>query len=129
MTGWRRAEADYNLRQLKLAQSGVDTYLTSERRVGDLGNLVGTLDGLNAALESPDEEWRDQFEDGLLTLESAYAVHLDRGARELDPASALRVAEAIRTLRSIVASAAAELERLKRPRGTPETPRRTRGSR
>jgi hypothetical protein len=112
MTRWGDAEADYNLRQLKLAKSALDTYLRSERRVGDLGSLVGMLDGLNAALESPDEEWRGQFEDQLLTLESAYAVHLDRGARLLEPDAASRVQNAVGALQGVVASATVELERL-----------------
>ena|SRR5438128_9253946 len=112
MSGWGRAEADYNLRQLRLAKSALDDYLASETRVGDLGDLVATLDGLNAALESPDEEWRDQLEDQLLTLESAYAVHLDRGARELAPEAAQRIAKAVATLESMITSAVPALERL-----------------
>ena len=112
MNGWGRAEADYNLRQLKLAKSALADYLASERRVGDLGDLGATVDGLNAALESPDEQWRDQLEDHLLTLESAYAVHLDRGARELEPEAARRVEEAVAALQRLIASGATSLERL-----------------
>lgn len=112
MTGWKRAEADYNLRQLRLATSALDGFLGSEKRVRDLGDLIGTLDGIKAALESPDDDWRDRLEDLLLTLESAYAVHLDRGEPELEPGSARRVQEAGRTLQSMIASATATLERL-----------------
>jgi hypothetical protein len=114
MTGWGRAEAAYNLRQLKLAKSALDHYciVASERRVRDLGDLVWRLDRIKAVLESPDEEWLDELEDPLLTLESTYAVNLDRAARALDCESARRVEEAVRTLRTTVASATSALEPL-----------------
>jgi hypothetical protein len=68
VSGWRRAEAEYNLRQVRLAEQAVDHYLASNRRVANLGDLVHTLDGLRAVLESPDEEWQGRLEDQYLTL-------------------------------------------------------------
>jgi hypothetical protein len=112
MSEWRPAEADYNLRQLRLAGSALAEYLASDRRVGDLGALVGTLDGLNAALEAPDGEWQDQLENELVRLESTYAVHLDRGVKELEPESAQRIEAAVGTLQGSVASASEMLEQL-----------------
>jgi hypothetical protein len=111
VTAWKPAEADYNLRQLRLAASALDGFLGGEQRVRDLGHLVGTLDGIKAALESPDDDWLDRLEDLLLTLESAYAVHLDRREPEIEADSARRVEEAVRTGQSMIASAIATLER------------------
>jgi hypothetical protein len=113
VTAWRRAEADYNLRQLSLAGNALDEYLAGNRRVGDLGNLVGTLDGLNAALEAPDGEWQDQLENELVRLESAYAVHLDRGAKELEPESAKKIEAAVGSLQGLVASASETVEQFR----------------
>lgn len=112
MTGWGRGEAAYNLRQLRLAQEALLGFLGTERRLADLGNLVSTLDAVNAAIEGADEAWEERFEDQLLTLESAYAVSLDRAARTLDDGTASRVAEAVAELERLNASHIEELERL-----------------
>jgi hypothetical protein len=112
VTGWRRAEADYNLRQLRLARSAVDDFLDSERRVRDLGDLVQMIDGIRSVLESPDEEWQDRLEDQYLTLETDYALHLDRREKELEPESARRIEDAVRTLQGLVASASETLDQI-----------------
>jgi hypothetical protein len=119
MSEWGPAEADYNLRQLALARNALDDYLASDRRVGDLGNLVGTLDGLNAALEAPDGDWQGRLENELVGLESAYAVHLDRGVKDLAPESAQRVEASVRAVQGLVASAGETLEQLSRGRASP----------
>jgi hypothetical protein len=119
MSDWGPAEADYNLRQLRLAGKALDDYLAGDRRVGDLGNLVATLDGLNAALEAPDGEWQDQLEKELVGLEAAYAVHLDRGVKELEPESAHRIEATVGTLRGLVTSASEALEQVSKGGASP----------
>jgi hypothetical protein len=110
--GWGRAEAEYNLRQVRLAEQAVSHYLASNRRVANLGDLVHTLDGLKAVLELPDEEWQDRLEDPYLTLETEYALHLDRKEKELEPESARRIEDAVGTLQGLVASASETLEQI-----------------
>jgi hypothetical protein len=111
LTGWRGDEAEYNLRQLRLATQALDGYLESRRTLVDVGRLVPSLEALEAAMESPDEEWRARFHDDLLTLETVYAVRLDRGG-DLDDEDASLVDEAVGHLRTLVASAIESLEAL-----------------
>lgn len=42
-----------------------------------LGNLIGDLDGLGAALEAVDAAWREEFTEEVGNLETIYAIRLE----------------------------------------------------
>jgi hypothetical protein len=108
---WGLDRAEYNLRQLSLARRAIDGYVESDRSLRDLGSLIETLEALGAALESPDVEWLDRFEDEMLTLETVYAVRLDRGGELTDQDKSL-LTEPIDRLQPLVDSAIASNEAL-----------------
>ena len=101
--------AEYNLRQLRLADDAIRKYSESGRSLADLRRLVGALDALDAAMELPDERWAKHFGDAVFGLEQIYAVRVDRGG-DLDAHDVEIVAETIDRLLELVGAAIAANE-------------------
>jgi hypothetical protein len=98
---WARDPAAYNLRQLGLALGAIDEYAAGTQALADLGRLVSTLEALSAALEAPDEQWAESFDDEIFGLETVYAVRLDRGGELTDHDTHI-IDETIEKLRGLV---------------------------
>jgi hypothetical protein len=96
--------SDYDLVQLRRVHEALLAYRYGRKTTAALGALVGTLEGLNAALESPPELWAEQFDAQFTTLETVYALRREARAPDLEPDQAALVEEAVATLSSIVAS-------------------------
>jgi hypothetical protein len=72
------------------------------RTIG-LDHLIGGLDALLALLEGTDQSWRDAFRYEWGTLETVYAIALDRGVTQLSPENQALIDEAIKNMRRLLA--------------------------
>ncbi len=68
-----------------------------------LDHLISSLDALLAVLEGTDQAWRDAFRYEWGTLETVYAIALDRGVTQLYPENQALIDEAIKNMRRLLA--------------------------
>jgi hypothetical protein len=103
----RFSENPHNQRQIRLMENEIDKFMRGD---GSLGNLVKQLKGLFWALQSPDDNWRDNFLSEWGALETTNALDLDRRERGLTsekghenpPASSAFVTQCVERIRQIV---------------------------
>lgn len=68
-----------------------------------LDHLISSLDALLGVLEGMDQEWWDAFRYEWGTLETVYAIALDRGVTQLSPENQALIDEAIKNMRRLLA--------------------------
>jgi hypothetical protein len=75
---WKK---EYDIRQYRLMADQLQRFAEGKL---DLASLVGSLKALLSVLEATDETWKDDFRSEWGTLETVYALALDRKERGLD---------------------------------------------
>jgi hypothetical protein len=68
-----------------------------------LDHLIGSLDALLALLEGTDQAWRDAFRYEWGTLETVYAIALDRGLPQPSSENQTLINDAIKNMRRLLA--------------------------
>ncbi|MDW8224032.1 MAG: hypothetical protein RMJ82_13900, partial [Gemmatales bacterium] len=68
-----------------------------------IDRLISSLDALLGLLERTDQEWRDAFRYEWGTLETMYAIALDRGVTQLSSENRALSDEAIQNMRRLLA--------------------------
>lgn len=94
-------EGDYNRRQFRLMLRRLEQY-----RAGALGlaQLVGDLEALGDALESPTESWRAEFEPAWGMLEDVHASLLVEGRTEPGETERVLIERAVGRLTALLES-------------------------
>ncbi len=101
-------KAEYDQRQYRLMADQLQGY---EEGKLNLASLVSRLEALLSALEAPDKAWKNDFWSKWGTLETVYAVALDRNEQGLapdaqatinDPSHRALINEAVQNLRRLV---------------------------
>jgi hypothetical protein len=67
-----------------------------------IGQLIPSLDALVALLDETDEEWSDAFRYEWGTLETVYAIALDKGTTQLPSEGQLLIDRAIESMRRLL---------------------------
>ena len=88
--------SDYDQRQYRLMLQAVERF---EHGKATLSELVASLEALLTVLEATEESWKDTFRYEWGTLETEYAISLDRGELVLPPESMDLVHQAVANIR------------------------------
>lgn len=97
---------EYNLRQLHVMLDKIQRFETGKI---PFGVLIEDLDALLDVMENPDNDWKEEFHSNWFTLETYYALALNRNISPFTLDTDGHIPEAIDILTSMVHS---ELKKL-----------------
>ncbi|MBX9681576.1 MAG: hypothetical protein K2X38_22705 [Gemmataceae bacterium] len=91
--------SDYDQRQYRLMLQQLERF---EQGKATLSDLIASLDALLSVLESTEENWKEAFRYEWGTLETEYAISLDRGEPVLPSESMSLVHQAVANMEALL---------------------------
>lgn len=91
--------SEYDQRQYRLMHQALERFQEGKASLSD---LIASLDALLNVLESTEESWKDAFRYEWGTLETEYAISLDRGETALPPESINLVRQAVANMQALL---------------------------